>query len=168
MTQQELLARQLDDTRDWTLKLIVDLEGDDWFFQPAPGMAHALWLCGHLASAQSSLIHVRCLQRVPVLDGAFGKHFGIGVPVQSAAEHDYPPLEEVRGWMDKVHQATLDAVRGVTDELLAEPCFGPDGKTPHPHYKDKAGAISHSGRHEAFHAGQIASIRRLLGKPFLR
>ncbi len=168
MTQQELLARQLDEARDWTLKLIADLDGDDWFFQPAPGMAHPLWLCGHLASAQSSLIHVRCLKRQSVLDEAFQKHFGHGVPVASATAHDFPPAGEVRRWMDEVHEATLVAVRGVTDELLAEPCFGPDGKTPHPHYTDKAGAISHCSRHEAFHAGQIASIRRLLGKPFLR
>jgi len=168
MTPQELLAQQLDDTRNWTLKLIADLEGDDWYFQPAPGMGHALWLCGHLANAQSLLIHVRCLGGPSVVDESFAQHFGIGSPVRSASEHDYPPVEDVRKCMEEVHAATLSAVREVSDALLAEPCYGPDGKTPHPHYRDKAGAISHCSRHEAFHAGQIASIRRLLGKSFLR
>jgi hypothetical protein len=55
----------------------------------------------------------------------------------------------------------------MSDSLLAEAAFGGDGK-PHPHYKDKCGVVAHCNRHEAFHAGQIAMIRRLLGKSFLR
>ena len=31
-----------------------------------------------------------------------------------------------------------------------------------------AGAICLAARHGAFHAGQIATLRRLLGEPFLR
>ena len=167
MTQAELLAEQLVDTRDWTLKLIADLSGDDWHFQPAAGLAHALWLCGHIASAQDSLIHTRCLGG-GVLDRTFKSHFPLGVPVKSHQEHDYPSVEEVMATMADVQTKTLDTVRGMTDDLLAEPAFGADGKTPHPHYKDKRGAVSHCGRHEAFHAGQLATVRRLLGKPFLR
>ena len=53
------------------------------------------------------------------------------------------------------------------DALLAERAYGADGAR-HPHYDDKSGAVSHCNRHEAFHAGQIATIRRLLGKSFLR
>ena len=56
----------------------------------------------------------------------------------------------------------------MSDSLLDEPAFGADGKSPHPHYKDKRGAVAHCNRHEAFHAGQLAMIRRLLGKTFLR
>ena len=52
-------------------------------------------------------------------------------------------------------------------DLQSEPAFGKDGAV-HPHYTDKLGAVSHCARHEAFHAGQLATIRRLLGKPFLR
>ncbi len=73
ITTAELLARQLDDARDWTRKLIADLSGDDWFFQPAAGLAHPLWLCGHLAGAQNTLIHSRCLGK-SVLDEAFIAH----------------------------------------------------------------------------------------------
>ena len=166
MTQGALLAEQLDGTRDWTLKLIADLSSDDWAFQPGPGMAHPLWLCGHLASAEHLLIHVRCLGG-GVLDDAFRSHFPIGAAVKSTAEHDYPPIESVLNHMHEVHGKTLDAIGGMDDALLSGPAFGPDGKT-HPHYSDKRGAVSHCIRHEAFHAGQLATIRRLLGKPFLR
>jgi len=126
-----------------------------------------LFLCGHLAVAQDLLVHVRCLGR-PILDDGFKSHFPVGGAIKSAAEHDYPHVEAVLDRMKQVHVRTCAAVRGTDDRLLAEPAFGADGKTPHPHYRDKRGAVSHCSRHEAFHAGQLAMIRRLLGKSFLR
>ena len=166
MTQSELLAEQLDDARAWTLLLLNDLADDDWKFQPAPGLAHALWTCGHLASSQNTLVHVRCLD-APVLEPSFKEHFPLGCPVRAASEYDYPPLDLVLSTMTETHKKTCDAIRSMPDELLAEPAFGAEGK-PHPHYRDKRGAVSHCARHEAFHAGQLATIRRLLGKSFLR
>ena len=166
MTTADVLARQLDDTRDWTLKLIADFAGDDWRFQPKPGMGHALWLCGHAATAEHQLINVRCLG-APGLPDEFTRHFPIGGQVISADEHDYPPPDEIKRVMAEVHARTLEAVRGMSDDILAEPAFGKDGAV-HPHYTDKLGAVSHCARHEAFHAGQLATLRRLLGKPFLR
>lgn len=167
MRQQELLADQLSATRDWTLKLIADLQGDDWNFQPAPGLAHAAFLCGHLAVSQDLLIHVRCLKK-PVLDDSFKKHFTIGKPVDPPSQYKYPSVDAILATMADVHEHTLEIVRTMGDELLAEPAYAADGKSAHPHYRDKRGAISHCARHEAFHVGQIATIRRLLGKNFLR
>ncbi len=69
--------------------------------------------------------------------------------------------------MDTIHARTVEGVRGMSDDLLIQPASGKDGQ-PHPHYREKKRAVSHCARHEAFHAGQIATIRRLLGKPFLR
>lgn len=162
-----ILAEQLEGTRDWTRKLIKDLKEADWTYQPAPGLAHALWTCGHLAASQDVLVHVRVLGRPSILDPAFAAHFPMGQAVRSAAEHDYPPIESVLRVMEDVHRQTLEVVKGLRDEFLREPAYGKDGAA-HPHYRDKLGAISHCDRHEAFHAGQIALIRRLLGKNFLR
>jgi len=166
MTQAELLAEQLAGTRDWTLKLIADLDGDEWGFQAVAGIAHALWLCGHLATSQDTLIHTRCLEQ-PALDEAFRSHFPIGRPVASVAEHEYPSVGSVLATMADLHDKTRRAVAGMSDDLLDKPAFGAGGKA-HPHYHDVRSAVSHCCRHEAFHAGQIATIRRLLGKPFLR
>ena len=166
MTTGEVLAQQLDGSRFWTNRLIADLAGDDWSFQPAEGMGHALWLCGHLTCAEHLLIHVRCLGG-GVLSDEFVSHFPISGPVRPTSAYAYPQVEEVLAEMTRVHELTLEAIRGMRDDLLAEPAFGPGGAV-HPHYTDKLGAVSHCARHEAFHAGQLASIRRLLGKPFLR
>ena len=167
MTQSELLAQQLEDTREWTLALLADIDGDDWFHQPAQGVAHALWLCGHLTSAQNTLVHTRCLGS-SVLEEEFKAHFMLGVPVKSKREYDFPTPDHVLTVMEDIQSKTVTAVRGMSDDVLSEPAFGADGVTTHPHYRDKRGAVSHCVRHEAFHAGQIATIRRLTGKTFLR
>ncbi len=166
MTTGELLADQIRETREWTLKLLADVVGDDWIWQPQPGLQHALWICGHLACAQELLLFQRCLGR-SVLDGDFLSHFPIGGPIKSGAEHDWPDPAVVREKMDQMQTATLETVATLDDELLGEPAFGQDGAT-HPHYDTKLGAVSHIARHEAFHAGQLATIRRMLGKNFLR
>ena len=166
MNPGDLLAEQLEGTRDWTKRLIADLRDADWTYQPAPGLAHALWTCGHLAVAQNLLVHVRCLSQ-SILPDDFAACFPIGGPVPAARERDYPAVDVVLREMDRVHAATVTTVRKMPAALLREPAFGKDG-APHPHYKDKFGAVSHCDRHEAFHAGQIALIRRLLGKSFLR
>jgi hypothetical protein len=167
MTTADLLADLLDETRRWTLMLLEDLQGDDWGFQPAPGMGHALWLCGHLAAAQNVLIFKRCLGREE-LNAEFESHFPMGQPVKALGEHPFPAPAEVLKVMSDFHARALRAVHGMSESLLAEPAYAKDGGSPHPHYRDKRGAVAHAARHEAFHAGQIASIRRLRGKPFLR
>lgn len=167
MNLADSLVDELEGTREWMLKLLADLKGEDWFFQPAAGLAHPLWIIGHLTCSQDALVHVRCLGagRLPA---TYTSRFPIGGPVPSAREHAYPPLDEVWGRMNEIHAATCTAVRKLSDEFLRQPAFAADGKSPHPHYRDKRGAIIHVSRHEAFHAGQLALIRRLLGKPFLR
>lgn len=161
-----MLADQLRRTREWTLMLLAGFEGEEWTFQLKPGAQHALWICGHLASAQDTLVFQRCLGK-PVLAPDFRVHFPTGGPVKSAAEHAWPTVDEVRERMADMQRRTEAAVAAMSDALLAEPAFGKDG-APHPHYDTKLGAVSHAARHEAFHAGQIAMIRRMLGKPFLR
>ncbi|MBK8914336.1 MAG: DinB family protein [Phycisphaerales bacterium] len=166
-TIRDVLAQNLDDTRRWTLLLLADFAGDDWSFAPGPGLAHATWLCGHLAVSQDTLIHVRVLGK-GVLGADFRAHFPIGGDVLSTAQHRYPPIAEIRAVMDDVHAQSLAAVRAMDEALLAQPAFAADGKSPHPHYRDKLGVIQHTARHEAFHGGQLALLRRLRGKRFLR
>ena len=166
MSQAELLADMVDGSRAWTLKLIADLEGKDWTFQPRPGVQHALWLCGHLAVAEGLLVLERCLGHTGV-SPEFAGHFRIGGPIPSASEHAYPSPDVVRSMMDETHVRVLSAIRRMDDHLLAEPCPGMGGAA-HPHYRTKAGAVVHCARHEGFHAGQLAMLRRLVGKSFLR
>ncbi len=166
MNAGENLALAVDGSREWTLKLIADVSGDEWTFQPQEGVQHILWLCGHLACAEALLVLVR-VGGGDNPDPEFSKHFPVGGPVASAGEYDYPLPAAVRERMAATHDVVLEAIRGMNEQQLNEPCYGKHGK-PHPHYTTKRGAIDHCVRHEGFHAGQIAMLRRLMGKPFLR
>ena len=161
-----LLADQVEVSRDWTLRLLADVAGDDWLYQPFEGGHHILWLAGHLAVAEQLLVITRCLGGDPP-DAEFAAHFGIGGPVKSATEHDWPTPETVLSMMDSTHAKVMAAIKIMSDELLDQPAYGLNG-AEHPHYKTVAGAIAHCARHEGFHAGQIAMLRRLRGKAFLR
>jgi hypothetical protein len=167
MKHAAALADQMDESRKWTLRLVEDFHGDEWGFQPAPAMAHPLWLCGHIAVAQNALVFNRCLG-LNELDRKFAAHFPIGQAVIPLSEHAYPTPADVLDVMSDMHSRALAAVGQMSEALLAEPAYAQDGESRHPHYRDKYGAVAHVARHEAFHAGQIAVVRRMLGKPFLR
>lgn len=158
----EILADQLEGTRDWTRRLLADIAGDEWAFQPQPGLAHPLWICGHLAFAENGLIHVRCAGESQIED-AFTAHFKMGSAPSALGEQKFPSPEEVMRVMEDVHTKALAVVQAMTPTELAE-----SAGAAHPHFDDKLGAVSHCMRHEAFHAGQLALIRRLMGKPALR
>lgn len=166
MTTGEILANQIQRVREWTLLLLDGIEGDKWLFQPQPGVQHALWICGHLASAQNTLIFQRCLD-TDVLDEGFRAHFGIGGPIKSADEYDWPAPAKVLEVMERMQRQTEQAVTKMDDGLLAQPAYGKDGGK-HPHYDNKLEAVGHLARHEAFHAGQLALLRRQAGLGFLR
>src|SRR6476619_1645740 len=66
----------------------------------------------------------------------------------------------------------LRRVRGrmAADEaLISEPFIDADlgapRETPHPRCATKSGAVEVCSQHELVHAGQIAMLRRLMGKP---
>jgi len=162
----EVLADQLKRTREWTLMLVADLTGDEWTFQSSAGGQHALWLCGHMTTAQEYLIFQVCLTD-PKLDASFRDHFPIGTAIKSKAEYSWPAPAEVLAKMAEIQELTENAVRPMEDALLDEPAFGRDG-SKHPHFDTKLSAVGHAVRHEAFHAGQIASLRKAMGKNFLR
>lgn len=165
-SRAKLLADQMEGSRDWTLRLVADVEHDDWLFQPFGGGHHILWLCGHLAVAEHLLVITRCLEGDPP-DAEFAAHFAIGQPIKSRVEHNWPTPAAVREKMDATHGEVIEAIRDMSDSVLDKPAYGLNG-AEHPHYKTVAGAVAHCSRHEGFHAGQIAMLRRLRGKSFLR
>jgi hypothetical protein len=62
-----------------------------------------------------------------------------------------------------VHQQALTELGQWTDAELDVPV-----EQPHPVFKTKLGSVEWCSQHELVHAGQIAFLRRLMGKPPLR
>jgi len=143
-----------------------DLTPAEWFWHPAEFTTHVAWQVGHLAVSEYNL----CLRRLrgrtkedeTLLPDAFIEHFKLGS--QPAADPaDYPPIAEIKRVRDAVHAQMLKELSTLSDEALDVPV-----EQPHPVFKTKLGAVDYAPSHEMVHVGQIALLRRLMGKPALR
>lgn len=143
-----------------------DLTPDEWFWHPAEFTTHVAWQIGHLAVSDYNL----CLRRVrgrtqadqELIPDAFIEHFKLGSkPVAGSEQH--PPIAEIKRVFDAVHGQILKELVALSDEQLDVPV-----EQPHPVFKTKLGAVDYAPSHEMVHIGQIALLRRLMGKPALR
>jgi hypothetical protein len=153
-------------SRVFTSQFIPDLNADEWFWSPPEYATHIAWQIGHIAVAQYSL----CLRRVrgrtaedeSLIPDAFIDAFKLGSKPATGVKNN-PPLEEIQRVFDAVYHQALTELPLVDDSELDNPT-----DPPHPVFKTKLGAIDFSPQHELVHAGQIAMLRRLMGKAPLR
>ena len=90
-----------------------------------------------------------------------GKWVGCNAPKPEPEAN--PPLDEILGTMNAVHEQALREIDQYTDEQLGEELPEPYSVEP-----TKLGSIYFASSHEMIHAGQIGLLRRLIGKPPVR
>jgi len=160
-----LLVERLTLARKWTNDLLADVEESRWFQPPAPGLGHVAWQVGHLAASQVILLQMRCFgkQFADCAPAEYQKTFARGsTPV--ADPRAYPTIPVIREFFERTQNQSIEMIRVMPPSELDKPA----GADPHPMFANKGGAIGMAVMHETFHAGQIALIRRLFGKSFLR
>lgn len=153
-------------SRTFTRQFLADLTLEEWFWSPPQFTTHIAWQIGHIAVAQYNL----CLRRLrgrtaddeSLISDAYINAFKLGSKPVSGAKSNLP-LEEIQRVFDGVHHQVLTELPLVDNAELDAPV-----DPPHPQFKTKLGAIEYSGPHEFVHAGQIAMLRRLMGKAPLR
>jgi hypothetical protein len=152
--------------RNYTLSLLDDIADDQWFSAIGDGLTHVAWQVGHLASAQYSLCLARTRGAQPedeqLIPADFREHFRKGSTPHGDAT-GYPSPQEIREVAAAVHARALDELPRLSEDLLDVPI-----ENPHPVFSTRYGALIFCPEHEFLHAGQIALIRRWLGKPPLR
>ena len=160
------LVDQLTNARKYTENFLDNTDVDDWFRMPSEGVTHVAWQVGHAAIAEYGLALKRVRGRKPedadLVSDEFLALFGKG-SVPDADTNKYPTAAEIRAVFDRVHLQTIEELQSLSEEVLNEPT-----DPPHPMFKTKRGAIQWCANHELLHAGQIALLRRLLGKEWLR
>jgi hypothetical protein len=162
----EAAIERLRRARTFTRRFLADLAPDEWFWSPPAYTTHIAWQTGHIAVAQYNL----CLRRLrgrtaeddTLMPEAFFDVFKVGSQPLSGAANN-PPLEQIQRVFDAVQQQVLIELPNVDNAELDAPV-----DPPHPAFKTKLGAIEWCSPHEFVHAGQIAMLRRLMGKPPLR
>ncbi len=153
-------------SRAYTKQFLSDLTDEEWFWTPPGFVTHIAWQVAHVAASQYSL----CLLRVrghwesddAIIPPEFFENFRIGSTPQAGAENN-PPLKEIHRIFDGVQAQVLKEIADKSDEQLNVPV-----DKPHPAFDTLLGAVEYSPQHELVHAGQIALLRRLMGKKFKR
>jgi hypothetical protein len=114
--------------RGFTKQFLAGLTPEEWFWQPPELTTHVAWQVAHLSVAQYRL----CLERIrgraaaddALMPMSFFDRFKLGSqPVACAANN--PPLAEIQGIFDAVHQQSLTELAEQNDEKLDVPLADP-------------------------------------------
>jgi DinB family protein len=162
----EVAIDRIGRARIYTQQFLDNLTPEEYFWAPSGYTTHIAWQIAHVATSQYNLCLRRLRGRIAedeaIISEQFVDMFKIGsAPV--AGEKNNPPLEEIQRVFGAVHDRVLSELPLVDNAELDWPA-----EPPHPRFKTKLGAIEYSPLHEYVHAGQIAMLRRLMGKPAVR
>ncbi len=153
-------------SRQYTKRFLAGLSDEEWFWCPSELTTHIAWQVGHVAVSQYNL----CLRRVrgrtaadeTLIPDRFIEVFKLGSTPDPAPANN-PTLAEIRRVFDAVEQQVVTELATRNDAGLEVPV-----EQPHPVFKTKLEAVEYAPQHELVHAGQIAMLRRMMGKPPLR
>jgi hypothetical protein len=148
--------------RHYTERLLEDVQLDDWFCMPGGAVTHLAWQVGHLAMAQYRLALARLRPELPddeqLIPLSFRQHFGKGsLPHPDPTCN--PAIADIQAIFARVHARVMQELPEYPEDALAEPVL-----TPHAIATTRLDALHWCAAHELIHAGQIALLRRGLGK----
>jgi len=160
MTAIEFIVAALEFSGRGMEGLVADLDGADLVAAPTSrGGNHALWVIGHLAVSEASIVGRFIKGQEPALK-EWQSLFGLGSQPTSDLSK-YPAKAELLKKSQAVRQETLDLLRSLSEKDLDKPTsvqqnqelFGTIGR-----------CLVTMVHHQAFHLGQIAVVRRALGR----
>lgn len=158
MSMVQRIQHQLESARAFTNRILTDFQRpQDWVAQVCNQSNHALWFIGHMGTTDNFFISLLVPDQA-VSNQQYQELFGLGSTPSPRLE-DYPPIEEVRTYMDDRRRALLEILADLSDEDLAT-------KTPEgtPDFLADYGQVFETAIwHEGLHSGQLTMVRRSLG-----
>ena len=162
MDSKDLILANLKLTQEMILGLADDMSEHCLTFPTPNGGNHAMWVLGHLAFGEGTLIHAWALdQPNPCAD--LQEVFGNAVqPV--ADPRAYPEFAEVKEKCRVLRDQSIDVLQGLQESDLDRTTPGvPDEYRQHmPTVRD---CFNMTGLHWLEHKGQLADARRAAGLP---
>lgn len=142
------------------LLAMVEATPDEKLYQvPAEGGNHAAWVIGHVAVTDDG-IRTLLGGGERVLSDQWHALFDRGVACKPGAE-GYPSREELLDGLARARTAVVAWFSGLSESELNEPLTGGIAQLA----KDRIMMMGSLASHEAFHAGQISTARRVFGMP---
>lgn len=161
MQSKDLLKANLEMSMSMVLPMIEDMKDAPLTFPTPKGGNHPLWVLGHLAYAEGSILQEMMLGETnPLAD--WKEIFGDGTePVGDADK--YPPFDEVLSKCQEVHQANMALF-----DSLSEDDLDTSSKSCPPEYEGYFGTYRQCfqmiANHWIMHRGQVADARRAAGR----
>lgn len=143
----EFARRSLDSSLDG----ITDAEA---LLTPVPGLNSVNWIAGHILAHRDRLHAL--LELEPAWPAQLSGIDGYRNGAAGASGRSTPPLAALRAELDTSQTAVLTRLRNLDPAVLASPA------TPTRSVGDQLALF---GAHDWYHIGQLALLRRLLGKP---
>lgn len=158
MTETARLLAGLRFAREFSNGLLNEIDSDEqWLARPHERANHALWFAGHMGLVDNSTI-LLIAPRQAIRRDDFKPLFGMG-STPSDSLSDYPPVDEVKAWMDDRRAVLLQAAESLTDDDLNRTT--PESSPPF--IPTVGAALQFLIWHEGLHAGQITVVHRSLG-----
>ena len=162
MKTHEAITSNLHTSRYIMTSYLSDLSDDDLLVRPVPAAHHAAWQLGHLILSESQMINGIRAGSAPALSPEFAARHDKGAAKAGDPAHFYPKSQYL-SCMNNLREATLTLLSQLSEEDLSKP--GPEAMRS---YAPTVGSVFLSiANHELMHSGQIAVIRRALGKAVL-
>lgn len=162
MNAVELIKINLENNSNMALALINDLKDNPTTQPTTKGGNHALWILGHFAVSESEILHTFILGNESFPLAELKEKFDFKTEPTNNPEN-YPSFDEVMAKYQSAHAELVAYVDSITDadlDKVVENC--PED------WKQYFGTVGHSlitcTTHPAFHYGQLADIRRSLGR----
>jgi hypothetical protein len=120
-----------------------------------------VWQLGHLACTEAAVVELFGAGPVPgpLVPDSLRAVCATGSPAPTP-ETPYPPLADLWALLDRTHERLLGLLDAATPAELDRP-----PRVPHPYFHALGQAIYEVALNENYHIGQIAALRKLLGKP---
>ncbi|MHC5028556.1 MAG: DinB family protein [Planctomycetota bacterium] len=142
-----------------TKSYLSDISDEEMLVRAVPGSNHIAWQLGHLIASERSLMSSVGGDMLDLPDGFEARHGKENIDSDDPA--DFLSKDEYLAMMDEMHAAAVKLIDSVDEAGLDAP--GPENMRE---FFPTVGAVLFlAGGHEMMHAGQIAAIRRKLGKP---
>ena len=153
-------------TRNLTIELLEQTPFDQWYITPEIIKSNIAWQVGHLIVSQ--FYHSIAVIQKPQLEIytkiPLKEYFPIySMATKSTLNELNPTPETLLSQLEMINKYANQTIESLREEDLdkeLEPT-----KFPHPIAKTKYEALTWSFRHEMWHLGQIATLKRVLNNP---
>ena len=158
-----IAAANLFETAVWWVSVnkIKELSHDQLLYRPVEGRNHIYWLFGHVIVSADLAPYLNGTQ--PVVARRYFDHFDMNTYPTNDGE-GYPDLGEMTAAFDKAVCGTLDELKLLNDKALLAPLTKSLPEPLRPYFATRHELVLGFATHISYHAGQIATILKMLGK----